>query len=481
MEHNKEINSVQSAVLSFDPIVIVNDVLKRWLLILLVVLIVGVGTYITVDTSYSPVYQTNTTFVVTNRSNTSTVYSNLSSTTSLASVFTELLNSSILHKTVARETGITNFDGVVTATVIPETNLISMKVTASDPRTAFLVSKAIIEHHEELTYQVVGGIALEVLQKPVVPVSPVNASAAVPQMKKMMLLAAVGMCAVVAWFSLTRDKVRSAREAHKKLDCSFLGEIPHENKYKTLRSRIKKRKTSILITKPTTGFRFTESVRKLRQRVEQRMGDGKVLMVTSLLENEGKSTIAVNLALAFAKKHGNILIIDCDMHKPACYKLLEENNLTHGLRAVLTGEAKLADTVMKFKGTNLYMLLEKDESHNSGDLLSSERMKALIQWAKNEFDYVVLDLPPMGVVSDVETVMDVADAALLVVHQNMSNAKGINKAIATLDSGKAKLLGCVLNNVYSTKLYSGQGSRYGGYGKYRYGYYGNYGKKSSDR
>ena len=127
MEHNKEINSVQSAVLSFDPIVIVNDVLKRWLLILLVVLIVGVGTYITVDTSYSPVYQTNTTFVVTNRSNTSTVYSNLSSTTSLASVFTELLNSSILHKTVARETGITNFDGVVTATVIPETNLISMR------------------------------------------------------------------------------------------------------------------------------------------------------------------------------------------------------------------------------------------------------------------------------------------------------------------------------------------------------------------
>ena len=111
MEHNKEFNSVQSAILSFDPIVIVIDVVKRWMLILLAVLIVGVGTFIAVDISYTPVYQTNTTFVVTNRSSNSTVYSNLSSTSSLAAVFTDLLNSSMLRKAVAAETGIGDFEG----------------------------------------------------------------------------------------------------------------------------------------------------------------------------------------------------------------------------------------------------------------------------------------------------------------------------------------------------------------------------------
>ncbi|MBQ8830102.1 MAG: polysaccharide biosynthesis tyrosine autokinase [Oscillospiraceae bacterium] len=484
MEHSNEYNSVQSAALPFDPIVIVIDVLKRWLLIVLAALIVGVCTYIAVDAAYKPIYQTNTTFVVTNRSSSSTVYSNLSSANSLATVFTDLLNSSILHKTIAGETGITNFDGTVTAAVIPETNLITMKVAASDPRTAFLVTRAIIEHHEELTYQVVGGISLEVLQSPSVPSAPVNRSNAAGQMKRMMLIAAVGMCIVIAWYSYTRDKIRSEREVRRKLDCSCLGEIPHEDKYKTLRARIKRRKTSILITKPATGFRFTEAVRKLRQRVEQRMGDGNVLMVTSLLENEGKSTIAVNLALALAKKHGNVLLIDCDMHKPACHMLLEQKNVEKGLRDVLAGSVKLADTVRQYKNTNLYLLLERKSNLSSGDLLASERMQALINWAKNEFDYVVLDLPPMSVVSDAETVMELADASILVVRQNMSTARGINKAIAALDSGKAKLLGCVLNNTYSTFLYSGQGSRYGvygKYGKYRYGHYGNYGVKASDK
>ena len=131
----------------------------------------------------------------------------------------------------------------------------------------------------------------------------------------------------------------------------------------------------------------------------------------------------------------------------------------------------------------------KKAVHNSGDLISSAEMKALLAQARQEYDYVILDLPPMAAVSDAEGMMELADASLLVVRQNAAETPAINKAIAALAAGKAKLLGCVLNNVYSSRLTSGQsygyGNRYGGrYGRYghygHYGHYGRYGAKKSE-
>lgn len=480
MDTTNEIRHSADGILPFDPVVVVRDVLKQWLVIILAALAVGIGSYILTDMEYEPRYQAKATFVVTTRSSSATVYSNLASTTEMAAVFSELINSSVMRKNILAAMGTSYFDGTISASVVPETNLLNMTVTASDPRTAFLVAQAIIDHHEEVTYLVVDNVSLEVLQGAEVPTGPVNRVDATGSMRKMMILAAAAMCAVFAWLSLTRDTVRSGQEARKKLDCDYLGDIPHEEKYKTLISRIRRRKSGILVTNPVTSFHFVETMRKLTHRVEQHMGDGKVLMVTSVLENEGKSTVAVNLALSMAKKNKKVLLVDCDLRKPACHILLEQKVSGHGVRDVLTEHAKLSKALMRYKNTSMYMLLENGSDANSGDLLSSSTMQALIDWARREFDFVVLDLPPMSVVSDSETVADLADASLLVVRQNAARTHGVNKAVAALDGGKAKLLGCVLNNVYSTFLSSGQGYRYGGYGQYsHYANYGSYGEKTA--
>ncbi len=464
----------EGGLLSFDPIVMVQDVARRWLLILLAALAVGIGAYIATDMDYQPVYKTNTTFVVTTRGSATTIYNNLSSTSSVASVFTGLLNSSILRKTILQEMGVASFSGSISTSVIPETNLITMTVTASDPRTAFLVAQTIIDQHETLTYQVVEGVALEVLQYPVVPTAPSNLADSEYQMKRMMLLAGIGACVVLAALSFFHDTVRSGREAREKLDCDYLGEIPHENKYKTIFARIRRKKTSILITNPVTSFRFVEQIRKLRRRVEQYMDGSKVLMVTSLMENEGKSTVAVNMALALAQKHKRVLLIDCDLLKPACHAVLDQKKFTSGIKEVLQSKANLSDSILRYKKTNMYMLLAHKSDRNSGDMIASDRMDALLEWARENYDYVVLDLPPMSVASDAEGMTGLADACLLVVRQNVAKAPAINKAIASLEGNRAKLLGCVLNNVQATRLSSGQG--YGGYGQYsRYGHYGSYG------
>ncbi len=476
MEYKNEKYTAESGFMSFDPVVILIDVAKRWLIILLAAIIAGVGGYIYTDAGYKPEYQSGATLVVTTRSSTSTVYSNLSSTTSLAGVFTELLNSSVLRKTIVKEIGADSFDGTITATAVPETNLVTVTVTASDPRTAYLVADAIIEHHESITYQVLGNITLEVLKSPVVPTGPRNHADSEGNMKKFALIAAVGAVAVLAWASFSKNTVRSGTEARQKLDCDYLGEIPHERKYKTLRSCLKRRKTSILVSSPITSFRFVETINKLRRRVEQHMHDDKVLMVTSLLENEGKSTVAVNLAIALAQKHERVLLIDCDLRKPACHQILERKDVEHGLHEVLTGECNLSDAIIRDKARNIYMILENKGDQNPGHLAASGKMQALLKWARTEFDYIVLDLPPMSVASDAEGVADLSDASLLVVRQNVAAAPAVNKAAAALDRGNAKLLGCVLNNVRSTFMSSGQGYGYGYGGYSRYGHYGKYGR-----
>lgn len=479
MEKTNE-NLTVGGLLPFDPIVLIRDVAKRWLLILLVTLAVGVGTYILTDAAYEPQYRSNATFVVVSRGSGSTVFSNLSAAEDLTAVFTDLLNSSVMRKSILESVGATSFDGSISASVVPDTNLLNVTVTASDPRMAFLVTQAIIDHHEKITYQVLGTLTLEVLQSPTVPMGPFNYADARGQMKQMAMLACLVSILALSWLSFTRDMVRSGKEARKKLDCDYLGEIPHEKKHKTLSATLKRRKTSILVTNPITSFRFVETIRKLRHRVELHMHDGKVLMVTSLLENEGKSTVAVNLALSMAEKYENVLLIDCDLRKPACHAVLEQPVTGAFTHEILQGKARLADGLIRYKKGNLYLLLEKKGIANSGDLIASENMRALLDWARQEFDYVVLDLPPMSVVSDAEAMADLADASLLVIRQNAAAAPSINKAVATLNDANAKLLGCVLNNVYSTFLSSGQGYHYGGYGKYgHYGHYGHYDSRTS--
>lgn len=476
MEHTSEMRGTSDTMLPFDPIVVVRDVLKRWLVILLAAVAVGVGTYILTDMEYAPRYQAKATFVVTSRSSAATVYSNLTSTTEMASVFSELINSSVMRKNIQEALG-GYFSASISASVVPQTNLLNMTVTASDPRTAFLVAQAIIDHHEEITYQVVDGVSLEILQGVEVPTVPINRANAVSRMEKMMVLAALAAIAFFTALSLLRDTVRSGREARKKLDCEYLGEVPHEKKYKTIFSVLRQRKTGILVTNPVTSFHYVETLRKLSRRVEQHMGSGNVLMFTSVLENEGKSTIAVNLALTMAQKGKKVLLIDCDLRKPACHLLLEQKVVGGGFRAVLQKTATCEDVLLNYKRSNLYMLLDDHGDGGSGDLLNSGAMRDVLGWARQEFDLVVLDLPPMSVAVDAETISDLADASVLVVRQNTVGTASINKAVEVLDGGKAKLLGCVLNNVYSTFLSTGQGYQYGGYGHYNY--YGSYGEKSS--
>ena len=482
-QENRDNQTEQIELFMFDPIVAVLDVLKRWYLVLAAVIVVGMAVYVGTELLYEPNYTTTTTFVVTTRDSSASVYQNLTATSNLASVFSEVLNSSILRKTVLEDLQMSAFDGTIIASAVPDTNLLTLNVTGNDPRTTFLVTKSIIENHSTVSYQVMGDIVLEVLQDPVVPVAPSNPLSPVSNMKTAMVLCAIEMCVFIGIWSFMRDTVRSQQEAEKKLDCRVLVELNHERTVKNLRMLLKRKKTSILITEPGTSFSFTERIRKLRRRVEQHMPDnGKVILVSSLLENEGKSTVAVNLALSLSQKQKRVLLIDADLRKPACYKILEFPWKGNGTTAAAPGKVELQDGIAVYgKAKNLSLLLETKSTQGSADIVSSGTMAKVIMDARAIFDYVIIDTPPMAVAPDAESLLELADASILVVRQNTASAKMLNGALDALHMATATFLGCVLNNMATSILTEqsgygyGYGYGYGGYGKYgRYGKYGAY-------
>ena len=464
---------------------VVHDVLRQWYLIVTVALIAGMITFVWKDAGYVPQYATSTTFVISSGGAASSTFHNLSATRELASVFTELLNSSLLQDKVMEQVGVDHFDGSISADVVPNTNLMNMRVTGSDPRMVFLVSKAIQQHHDLVTEQVLGSTILEVLRDPTVPTSPINPQNLRHTMVRAAVLGGAAAAFLLAVLSFLSDKVRSRSEADQKLRCRVLGELSNEKKYKTLREKLRRKKTSILITNPTTSFSYTETVSRLASRVENHLHrQEKTILVTSLLENEGKTTVAVNLALALGRKGKKVLLVDFDLRKPSCDRVLELPRSGCGLGEVLTGAVSVEQALVYVKKGGIWLLPGGNRQRMTADQLMTGPVQPLLEQLRHQFDYILMDTPPMSQAADAEYLSSLTDAALLVARQNVALADDLNEVSGVLEKSNRHMLGCILNNVYNGSRYApayhyGSSYPYGRYGKYgTYG--GGYGNRSTE-
>ena len=457
---------------------VVRDVLRRWYLIITVALVAAMAAFIYADLSYTPQYTATATLVVSGGTTFTTTYQNLTAANETATVFTEILNSSLLRQKVTEETGITDFDGTITAGVMGGTNLLNVTVRGSDARSVFLVTRSLIDNHSVVSAEVLGNIVLEVLQEPVVPAGPSNAKNTGLIRLALVLGAAVtaGLLGLDAWMS---DRLRSRGEADKKLTCRVLGELYHERKRRRLRDLLTGRKSGILITNPLISFLYSESIHKLSSRIDKLRRKGeRVVMVTSLLENEGKSTVAVNLALSWAAKGRQVLLMDCDLRKPACHKILDLTD-NGGMQKLLQGEGTMDELTLTVPDSTLHLLSGGKGVRNASALLTSAAMERLLREAAARYDLVIVDTPPMGMTPDAECISELTNCALVVARQNAAEAGALNEAVQALEKTGTHMLGCVLNNVYGAGGFApvfhggvyGYG-RYGRYGKYnKYGYY----------
>ena len=465
---------------------IVTDILRNWLAILLIMVTAGMLTYVYLHMNYHPTYTTKATMVITRTGVDNNVYGNLRSAASSAERFAQLLNSSAMQKVVAKDLDIPYFNGSCRARNLENSNLLELSVTADSPGMAFHEMKSILKNYKTFSEDLLGNINLIMLQAPSVPENPGNPMSAARKILQVMALAGAAVAAGLGLLSYMRDTVRTPADVEQKLDTHILATLYHEQKYGNVFSRIRnwRKKTSSLITDPVTSFRYTESVKRMVARIVSRMNSrkAKVLMLTSVLENEGKSTVAANIALAIADEGRKVLLVDADLRKPSLYKILKMQDhefvsLTKVLRTGAWSESEMEDLCVSVPGTNLKAVLNRSGAPQSMEMFSSGRFVELLDHFRREYDYIVVDTPPMQLVADAEEMAPIADACALVIRQHTVEARDINDALDALNGNKDHVIGCIFNNVHSGLPLPGSGRGYGyGYGNYGYG--GHYGKTS---
>ena len=177
--------------------------------------------------------------------------------------------------------------------------------------------------------------------------------------------------------------------------------------------------------------------------------DIKTFVVTSPLENEGKTTVAVNLSIALSDNGWKVLLIDADLRKPFTDKMA---GFTHvwqdtGIGRVLRGEAACESAIIKLGGIGLSVLLNSEVIPNPSELLSSARMKELIAHVAQQFDFVIIDSPPTSILADSMILASYADAAILTLRQDYASVSLADEVVQSLSESKAELVGCVFNIV----------------------------------
>jgi len=463
-----------------NPACIIRRLLREVPMLLLGGIIAVMLSIVGMQNFYQPKYTSSAPLAVNVRSGSYTsVLSNLSASSEIAKTFTELFQSNMFGELAKKNLGKNSLPGQLTASVLPETNLLVLKVTADTPQDAYQTLNLMLDNYNGVSGYVFQNVVLRELDAPTLPSAPSNPLNKSGIIKKAFVLGFGATLLAVLAIALLSDTVQSSDSVKHKLDTKLLASIHHEEKNKTLRTMLKRSNKGLLITSPGASFRFREEYSRLATKLTrslERTG-GKVLLVASVRENEGKSTVAANLALSMAKSGKRVLLVDADFHKPAQFKLFHYKP-EHNLVSVLTGETQpKADYLEK---CGFYAFFTSKAVSGAGRLISSAAMNRLIRAYREQMDVVIIDTPPMQLFSDGEALSDLADCSVLVVRQDITPAKFINDAIDLLSEGTAKMLGCVFNDEYVLRLPgSGTGSygygygygKYGSYGKYGYGHY----------
>ncbi|ETJ38685.1 Tyrosine-protein kinase EpsD [human gut metagenome] len=172
--------------------------------------------------------------------------------------------------------------------------------------------------------------------------------------------------------------------------------------------------------------------------------DLKIICITSSKKDEGKTTVLSNLGVSFAKIDKKVLLIDADLRNPSISKMFDTSN-AQGLMDILLGKRNIQDCVKKTKQENLYILTGGTIPPNPAEVLSSKKMSEFIESIKDEYDYIFIDSPPVGVVSDASIISAYSDGVIFVVGANEVDSNLAKIAKERLDNVKANIVGVILN------------------------------------
>lgn len=394
----------------------------------------------------------------------------------------ETLNAVIDYAGVDRTYG--QVKGMISAAAVDNTEIFRVVVTSPDPKEAEQIADAISYILPKQISNIIEGTSTKIVDTAIMPTSPSSPN----YTKNTMLGFIVGMlfvAAIIVLRTIFDNTIRTEEDIQQKTQYPLLASVPDMQTHSKGGYYYGYRKGAydksrnvegapVVLVGAGMSFAASEAYKLLRTKLQFSFADEthtcRVIGISSAMTGEGKSLTAVNLSYSLSQLGKRVLLIDCDMRRPSiCDKLPIHND--PGLSEFLSGQAQ-AENLIQFCG------LEEDESAfhviasgrippNPMELLSSNRMAKSLNKLRTSYDYIVLDLPPVGEVGDALAVAKYTDGLLLVARQDYCNRIALSAALHQFEFVDTKILGIVLN--CASEDSAGYGKKY--YKKYGKGYY----------
>ena len=199
-------------------------------------------------------------------------------------------------------------------------------------------------------------------------------------------------------------------------------------------------------------FDVVESYKEIRTNIVFSMAKKgcKVIAISSSVAGEGKSTTCFNTAITFAETKSKILVMDCDLRRPNINKLLDIDN-SKGLSNVLVGEESVESVIKKTEYPCVDVITRGVIPPNPAELISSEAMEGVVDKLRDKYDYILVDTPPVYLVTDTMLITKYVDGVIMVVRQNFVERKILQDCVNKLKFADAKLIGFIFNDVDMSK------------------------------
>ncbi len=484
MENKKPVEQAADDVREVDLKRLLNAVLKKSWLIAIVAVVCAIIAYLWTFYFVTPQYQSSAMFYV-NNSNISMGDASFSITTGDLSAAKSLVNSYIVILET-RETllDVADYSGVarsveelrsmITAASVNDTEIFKVVVTGPNPAETEKIANAVAYILPKRISGIIEGTSAKVVAAAVVPTAPSTPNYA-SNTTKGLLLGAVLAAAVIVLLQIFDVSIRSEDDITRICKHPVLASVPdmttptkggYYGYGRQKRQTAAGRTAEPVLIGGEVSFAASEAYKLLRTKLQYSFADdnhSRIIGVSSALTGEGKSLTAVNLAYTLSQLDKRVLLIDCDMRRPSLSVKLPIKKQP-GLSGYLSGLNNMEDTIqrcgIKDEENAFQVMASGHNPPNPIELLSSSRMTRLLKKLQDHFDYIILDLPPVGEVSDALAVAHQTDGVLLVVRQNYCDRVSMSAAVRQFEFVGARILGVINNGVTEgTTYYSKQKRR----------------------
>lgn len=447
-----------------------QQLIRMWAVVLAVTVLVSAVLAVNAKRKYVPWYEARARFSVSSSYDGDDIFSESyydnAAAKQLAAAFPHMLSMDLMKDLMLQKLDKPYINGTITPYSVVDTNMFVLTVRSSDPQDAYDILVAVIESFPQVAVYMVDNPRVDVLEAIMVPESPVNSfswAEALTDGAVKGLAAALALVALVT--ALTRN-INSTRQLKAVANVPVLATFPR------LTAKKRRKQKEVMVTAESDEG-FAESLRSLSLKL-RKAEQGQVVVVTSTISGEGKTTTAVNLARTLSEDGSRVVLVDADLRNQSIGRLQGADGGKGLLACLRDDELDVCGCLRQVSGSEV-MYLSGDSAPDWKYAVDQKKLRRVLNRLRENFDYVVMDTSPCAMVADTALLCRLGDSVLYVVRCDWARESQVLDHVTALHERDVKLTGFVFNGAPRRRSGYGYGYGYGYGGKYGYGY--GYGSK----